>query len=117
MRDREKDITKTKHHLQKAKPEQLSLVHSNRLQSLVGANAKLYRPSYSQMATANLQEGPEIDHLRSQIQQRTAEILAQLPEGKRRSLFKIRFGVSLQELEKMPVQQAAAILKIGLKRR
>lgn len=110
-------MTKTKRTSQKSEPEQLNLVHSNRLQSLVGASVKLQGPNHSQMATANPQEYPETGHLRSQIQQRTAEILAQLPEGKRRSLFKIRFGVSLQELEKMPVQQAAAILKIGLKRR
>lgn len=109
-------MTQSKHKPATTNPRQLNLVHSKRLQSLTSASSRIDQAKHAEIAATTLQDDPNAAYLLCQIQQRIAEILAQLPEGKHRSLFKIRFGVSLDELEKMSFQQAAAILKIGFKR-
>ncbi|MGY6274989.1 hypothetical protein [Methylomonas sp. MgM2] len=100
-----------------ANPTQLNLVNSNRLQALrkqssVDESDNTQRTTSRHPAGANAQEDAESNRLRTQVNQRLAEILANLPAGKRRSLFKIRFGVDLDKLEQMPSKQAAALLKI-----
>lgn len=96
-----------------ASPSQLTLVNSRRLQAL-RKQATACEPAFPVPKTAkpDKTEDAETARLKRQMEQRLQEILAKYPQGKQRSLFKIRYGVSLEEFECLPIQQAAAILKI-----
>lgn len=97
-------------------PSNLVLVNSQRLRNL----AKRASDTEEQPASAGFpfvsnpqeKEDPANAELRQQIRQALAEILASLPAGKQRSLFKIRYGITLEALEQLPPQQAAATLKL-----
>lgn len=91
-------------------PAELNLVGSRRLQSLSMRAASDVREEVK--CSPNWQEEAESSHLRRLITQRLSEILAQLPVGKQRSLFKIRYGVDLEQLEQLPVSRVAEILNI-----
>jgi hypothetical protein len=56
---------------------------------------------------------PELTLARRLIDQRLAEIMATLPAGKQLSLFKIRFGVELDQIKTLPIKRVVAILKIS----
>lgn len=96
-----------------ASPSQLNLVSSGRLQAL-RKQATTSEPALPtpKSAKPDKAENEETAKLKRQIEQRLQEILAKLPQGKQRSLFKIRYGLTLEEFESLTVQQAAAILKI-----
>ncbi|MGZ4957933.1 MAG: hypothetical protein ACXV7J_01660 [Methylomonas sp.] len=99
-------------------PTQLNLVNSGRLQALRKQSGSPLKDEgrmvdSPQFAEPNPKEDAQTAQLRRQVYQRLQAILAGLPAGKQRSLFKIRYGVALDELEKLPVQQVAALLKIG----
>lgn len=47
------------------------------------------------------------------IDQCLATILADLPVGKQRSLFKIRYGIELEQLKQQPIKQIISVLKIS----
>lgn len=100
-------------------PTQLSLVNSRRLQSLRRQAPPIEneQPAPSKKSHELRHEDAETARLRATVDQRIAEILAQLPAGKRRSLFKIRYGLGLDELEQLPLERVAALLKIGPHRR
>lgn len=97
-------------------PTQLNLVNSRRLQelrkqSVAAGNAEApATPPVS--AGPSVKEDAETAQLRREVDQRLQEILARLPAGKQRSLFKIRYGVALDELERLPIQRVAVILQI-----
>lgn len=56
---------------------------------------------------------PELLLARSAIDRRLAEILASLPAGKQQSLFRIRFGIELEQLKNLPIKRVVGMLKIG----
>lgn len=97
---------------------QLNLVDSSRLQALRN------KTTANRDATPSKRAGEQTNgldaetaRLRQQIQQQLSEILAQLPAGRQRSLFKIRFGITVDAIENLPPEQAAAILKIKRRKR
>lgn len=110
-------MTESKQPQTAASPAQLNLVSSSRLQSL-RKQATAYgddagNPSVlSQRVQPGKPDDAATKRLRQQVENRLQEIIATLPAGKQRSLFKIRYGVALDELEQLPVQKVAAILKI-----
>jgi len=110
-------MTEAKHSDTAASPAQLNLVNSSRLQSLRKQSLASETDNKQPSTKPNPQEDAESIRLRNQVNQRLAEILAKLPAGKQRSLFKIRFGVEIDELQQMPAKQAAAILKLTPSRR
>ncbi len=99
-----------------ANPTQLNLVNSSRLQSLVKKNAiaepLASPPKDTSPFQSNRAEDVKTARLRKQINERLAQILTQLPQGKQHKLFKIRFGVSLEEIRNLPIERAAQILKL-----
>ena len=98
-------------------PSQLNLVNSSRLRSLRNKttqaqnNTAIEKQSHAS-SEQTLKEDAETARLRRLIRQRLAEILAQLPTGKQHSLFKIRFGMTMDEFEQLTPRQAAAVLTI-----
>jgi len=56
---------------------------------------------------------PELLLARQLIDSRLAEILASLPAGMQRSLFKIRYGVELDRLRNLPIKRILSVLKIS----
>lgn len=103
-------------------PMQLNLVNSSRLQALrrqVSAtqNETNKQPGIPKASAANSQQEQEDAQLRLLVDQHLAEILAQLPPGKQHSLFKIRYGIALDELKALPAKRIAEILKIRLAKR
>jgi len=110
-------MTKANHPKSPYGPTQLNLVNSHRFQvlrkqAMRSESVRMQQSTAVSQSDANPHDDAESMYLRNQVNQRLAEILAKLPTGKQRSLFKIRFGVELDKLEQMPVKQAAAILKI-----
>ncbi|WP_150049880.1 MULTISPECIES: hypothetical protein [Methylomonas] len=94
-------------------PKQLNLVNSSRLQQLVKRPDA--EPSGDHPAACAPKPGVKADpnqRLRQLADQRLAQILAELPAGRQHSLFKIRYGFSVEEFERLPPEQMAKILKL-----
>ena len=53
---------------------------------------------------------PELLSARLAIEQRLSEIMAGLPPGKQRRLFKIRDGVELEQIRLLPIRQVFKVL-------
>ena len=66
--------------------------------------------NHSQSGADNL--SPELLLARQLIDQRLAEILAQLPVGKQQRLFKIRYGVALDEIQHLAIKKVFGLLAI-----
>jgi len=95
------------------KAEQISLVNSRRLQSLSShSDSTPIRHETQKPENAKRLDDAE-SKLRQEADQRLEAILAQLPAGKRNSLFKIRFGMTPHELRMQPIAEIARILKLG----
>lgn len=92
-------------------PNQLGLMNSSRLRAIRDKTQTIDTPS-PKPKNSNAITSEEL--FREQINQCLADILATLPANKQRSLFKIRFGISLEELANLPMQDAANLLKIKL---
>lgn len=100
---------------------QLNLVNSSRLQALRSQpNAsepdQVRKPALEKISHLNHPEDAQNARLQQLLDQRIIEILAKLPTGKQRSLFKIRFGLELDEFKQLPIRRAAEILKINPER-
>lgn len=94
-------------------PNQLNLVDSARLRALrnkTDAPTSSDRTGFGKPAI----EDSDDTRLRAAIRQRLEDILAGLPAGKQRSLFKIRYGLELDDLEHLPPEKVAAKLRIKL---
>jgi len=94
-------------------PKQLNLVNSSRLQQL----AKRPESEQTDGSPGAMPPKPGLkpdpsERLRQLAQQRVAQILAELPAGRQQSLFKIRYGMSVEELQRLPPEQMAKILKL-----
>jgi len=55
---------------------------------------------------------PELLLARRVIDQRLAEIEAALPVGKQRRMFKIRYGVELEQIRDLPIKRIVGLLEI-----
>ena len=55
---------------------------------------------------------PELLLARRMIDQRLAEIWAKLPAGKQNSLFKLRYGVDLEQVRNLPIKRLVKLLQI-----
>lgn len=97
-------------------PTKLNLVNSSRLQALRNTGAtgqeKIAAKIFEKSPDEEPEQNAETTRLKQQIDLRLREILADLPTGKQHSLFKIRFGVGLEELNNLPIKRVAEILKI-----
>jgi hypothetical protein len=95
-----------------AGPAPLNLVNSSRLQALRSKTSDPVTEANNEQVHPQADSGNiEEQRLRTLVGQRLSEILADFPAGKQRSLFKIRFGHTVDEVEQMPSHQAAALLK------
>lgn len=56
---------------------------------------------------------PELLLARQLIDQRLAELLANLPVGKQQGLFKIRFGMTPEQIKQLPLKQIFSKLAIN----
>lgn len=95
-------------------PNQLNLVSSERLRALRNKTGVHNIDKAGFGFAKPVIENSDEARLRAAIRQRLDEILASLPAGKQRSLFKIRYGMELDNLEHLPADQIAAKLKIKL---
>lgn len=93
-------------------PNQLLLVRSSRLLALRDKAASSAEPAAPLPNSPQSDEDAHTARLRRLVEQRLNAILATLPAGKQRSLFKIRYGIDLEQLHALPLQKAAEILKI-----
>jgi hypothetical protein len=62
---------------------------------------------------ATLKLSPELLLARLVIDQRMTEIMTMLPPGKQRRLFKIRYGVELEQIRNLPIKQVCKLLDIA----
>lgn len=90
---------------------------SSRLREMRNKNLNLSAPTITndqKPAQANLKDQiqPELLLAQQLIDQQLAEILAGLPAGKQRSLFKIRYGMDLDALKQQPIHHIVKLLKI-----
>lgn len=60
--------------------------------------------------TRSLPEG--FKPLRKLIEQQLQTLLATFPGNKKKRYFQIRYGISLQQLEQMPITEVATLLKV-----
>lgn len=55
---------------------------------------------------------PALRLAREKIDHRLAQILNHLPAGKQQSLFRIRYGVDLEQLKQLPIKRILTLLQI-----
>lgn len=102
-----------------AGPVAVGLAQSSRLREMrekVNAGTPLRPDRAAAKISADKQSqglSPELLLARQLIDQRLAEILAGLPAGKQRSLFKIRFGVEIEQIKHLPIRGAVSLLAIN----
>ena len=92
-------------------PHELNLVNSSRLRA-IREKQLLDKPQSSK----SFEPKPDLSELHMAQQLIDAalhEIISQLPEGKQRSFFKIRFGVDLAEIKQGSVLDAFKLLGIS----
>ncbi len=77
--------------------------------------AKAPEPVPSQFKPAECEPdmSPELVLVRQLIDKRLTEILSLLPAGRQRRLFRIRYGVELDEIKNLPIKRVIAMLKVS----
>ena len=86
----------------------LNLVNSSRLKALRERSA-------TPNAEPAIADNPtNLDDLQRFIASHIAQILASMPTGRQKSLFKIRYGLTPEDLQRQPAKQVAEILGIHL---
>jgi hypothetical protein len=90
---------------------------SSRLQEMrqraATANQPAPAPTQPSFQAKDGDLSPELALARDLIDQRLNEILATLPVGKQRSLFKIRFGMDPEQIKALAIKQIFALLEIN----
>ncbi|NOV28618.1 hypothetical protein [Methylomonas sp. ZR1] len=90
---------------------------SSRLQEMrqraTTANQPAPAPTQPKLKATDESISPELALARQLIDQRLTEILAALPIGKQRRLFKIRFGVEPEQIKDLAIKQIFAMLEIN----
>ena len=94
----------------------VSLAKSSRLQALRAQAKSVEQPITPAPVAGGAAHKSNLDPLlllaQELIDQRLAEILAVLPAGMQKRLFKIRFGVELDEIRQLPLKRLLPLLKI-----
>lgn len=90
--------------------QSLNLVNSQRLKALNESN----RNNTCDPITHQSESHQIEDQKRQYIAQQVAKILATLPAGKQKNLFKIRYGLTPEALQRLPIEQAIKILELSL---
>ena len=107
-----------KNHKPTCNPSDLSLLtpsKSSRLQAMRDKTATAETVDHEHSATAaTLPISPELVQARRAIDQRLMEIMARLPPGKQRRLFKIRYGVEPDQIKTLPLKNVLKLLEIAL---
>jgi hypothetical protein len=89
---------------------------SSRLQEMrqrtAMANPPAPKPTQANVKAKDENFSPELALARDLIDQRLTEILAALPVGKQRRLFKIRFGMEPEEIKALPIKQVFVLLEV-----
>lgn len=95
--------------LSSGKSSRLREMHHKSLNLSVPTNANDQKPAQS-----NLKDKiqPELLLAQQLIDQHLADILAGLPTGKQRSLFRIRYGENLDTLKQLPIHRIVKLLNI-----
>ncbi|WP_446811936.1 hypothetical protein ACH50O_10345 [Methylomonas sp. 2BW1-5-20] len=90
---------------------------SSRLQEMrqraTTANQPAPAPTQPTFRAKDENLSPELTLARQLIDQRLSEIMAALPVGKQRSLFKIRFGMEPAQIKALPIKQIFSLLEIN----
>lgn len=90
---------------------------SSRLQDMRQRAATPHQPPPAPVQPSFLAKdenlSPELALARQLIDQRLNEILAALPVGKQRRLFKIRFGMEPEQIKALAIKQIFALLEIN----
>lgn len=90
---------------------------SSRLQEMrqraATANQPAPAPAQPSFQAKDENMSPEMALARQLIDHRLTEILAALPIGKQRRLFKIRFGVEPEKIKDLAIKQIFALLEIN----
>ena len=101
-----------------SQPLAVGFVKSSRLQALreqaqAGTdNSGDPLPATQQQARDQSGLDADLLQVRQLIEQRLAEIMAVLPQGRQRRLFKIRFGVELDEIKQLPIKRVVKLLNL-----
>ncbi len=99
-------------------PSGVSLVtpgKSSRLQAMRDKTVTADAVEQARSTTeAALMFSPELLLARLAIDQRLTEIMVMLPPGKQRRLFKIRYGVELEQISNLPIKHVCKVLDIAL---
>ena len=95
-------------------PNELNLVSSSRLKAMrdkqlleQGGNAKTVHAKTSQAETSDLAVAQAL------IDAAIHQIITQLPVGKQRSMFKIRYGLDPSDLKQLPIPDVFKLLNIS----
>ncbi|AMK78172.1 MULTISPECIES: hypothetical protein [Methylomonas] len=90
---------------------------SSRLQEMrqraATANQPAPAPAQPSFQEKDGDVSPELALARQLIDQHLTEILAALPAGKQRRLFKIRFGIEPEQIKELAIKQIIALLEIN----
>lgn len=92
-------------------PNELNLVNSARLRAIRDQQSQ--NTVQAAKAVARQPENSDLRIAQALIDSALHELLSQLPEGKQRSLFKIRFGVDPAELKQGSILEALKLLKLS----
>jgi hypothetical protein len=85
---------------------------SSRLQEMRNKNLNQTAPAKALKQPQIKPQSSELSSAQQIIDQQLNAILAGLPPGKQRSLFKIRYGMELEQIKQLPIRQIIRLLKI-----
>ena len=85
---------------------------SSRLQEMRNKNLNQTEPAKELHQPQIKPQSNELSIAQQIIDQQLNAILAGLPPGKQRSLFKIRYGMELEQIKQLPIRQIIRLLKI-----
>jgi hypothetical protein len=82
-------------------------------QRAASANQPPPTPTQANLKAKDENLSPELALARDLIDQRLSKILAALPVGKQRRLFKIRYGMEPDQIRELAIKQIFAVLEIN----
>jgi hypothetical protein len=85
---------------------------SSRLQEMRNKSLNQTAPAKALKQPQIKPQSSELSIAQQIIDQHLDAILAGLPGGKQRSLFKIRYGIELEQIKQLPIRQIIRLLKI-----
>ena len=89
---------------------------SRRLQAMrtntLSAQTPAVKSGNSEADSRNSSLSPDLIMVRQMIDQKLAEILASLPAGKQKRMFKIRYGIDIDLIKQLPIKNVLSLMKI-----